>query len=92
MLTAWEYTSTQSKQISLQTTARLCVNALLGGRLWDEEGVEIIGHHFILVVQFCNAFSHAALAAAGTTFSLRHVSQSLKRVAARKVKRSSHYM
>lgn len=27
-----------------------------------------------------------------TTFSLRHVSQSLKRVAARKVKRSSHYM
>ena len=31
----------------------------------NEEGVEIVGHHFILVVQFCNAFSHAALAAAG---------------------------
>lgn len=63
MLTSWKYTSTQSKQMPLQTAARIRVNALLGSRLWDEEGIEIVGRHFILVAQFCNTFSHAALAA-----------------------------
>lgn len=49
----------------LQTDARLCANALLGSGLRDEEGVEIICHHFVLVEQFSNPFSHTALAATG---------------------------
>lgn len=61
----WKYTSTQSKQIPPQTAARLCVNTLLGSGLRDEEGVEIVGHHFILIAQFCKPFSHTALAATG---------------------------
>lgn len=42
-----------------------CVNALLGSRLWDEDGIETVRCHRVLVAQPCVASSHAALAAAG---------------------------
>lgn len=75
MLTSWKYISTQSKQPPFQTAASLCVNALLGSRLWDEGGIETVRCRRILVAQPCAASSHATLAAAGNHTWGNHLTQ-----------------
>lgn len=63
-----------------------CLNAL-----WNEEGVEIFGHRFILDVQFCIAFSHTALAAAGNHLLTQTCETELEEGCCRKVKYSFYY-